>query len=256
MEDYNSSDSINEISSHKIVRAFARLKFFDDNPFLRMQAQNIAIVDSFIMGLEKEILNAMVREKSIFPQASFLSAQTQMWIFAAYELMRTWRQRARELRDLLKNERLKEQLKRTTYSGDFHHFSEGIYARQAKELLNKPDIINILEQDLRINEIPFTYLEAVRMPLAKHEVRKEGSLAYTPGYARICKFTGSLEYEIGGGFAYLGSISRRGIADLIRNMSDTEPPTAQEIQEFRASMKVPSMKELEEMFEGDLKAAT
>jgi hypothetical protein len=251
-ENYNTSDSAEykastDINSHKIVTGLARLTFFNDNPFLRMQAQNIAIIDSFIMDIEKNILNTLLEERRISPQAAFLSAQTQMWIFAAYELMRTWRQRARELLTLAKKGKLQEKLNKTKYSGDFHHFSEGIYARQAKELLDKPEMANTLENDLRVNEIPFTYLEMVRMPLAKHEVCKEGSPAYTPGYARICKITGSLEYEIGGGFVCLGSISRRTIADSIRGMASAEPPTLEEIQEFRMAMKVPNMKELEEI---------
>lgn len=236
------------LNDSKIVNGFARLTFFADNPFLRMQAHNVALVDNFIMKMETRVLKDLSDEKQVASESAFLSAQTQMWIFAAYELMRTWRQRARELIDLTKTGKLKEKVSSTRYSGDFHNFSEGIYARQAAKLLDDPDIANKLGEDLRISEMPFIYLETVRMPLAKHEVRKEGSPAYMPGYARICRHTGSLEYELGGGFVCLGTITRRTIADSIRNMATIEPPTLEEIQEFRAAMKVPSMSELAEIF--------
>ncbi|WP_426781031.1 hypothetical protein [Pseudomonas syringae] len=56
---------------------------------------NLTIVDEFIMGLEYEYLRAKFNETSTSCDSVFLAAQSQMWIFSAYEVMRTWIQKAK-----------------------------------------------------------------------------------------------------------------------------------------------------------------
>jgi hypothetical protein len=65
---------------------------------MRMQAFNLSITDPFLAALESDVLRKLIDEEHTpVPDASFLSAQSQMWIFAAYELFRTWRQRVADL---------------------------------------------------------------------------------------------------------------------------------------------------------------
>jgi hypothetical protein len=62
-----------------------------DDAFLRMQAFNLSLVDHFVMRLELQLHRARFNEeKGLGGDTAFLSAQTQMWIFAVYELLRTW----------------------------------------------------------------------------------------------------------------------------------------------------------------------
>lgn len=82
--------------AEKLYRVFECLPLFDDL-FLRMQAQNIAIIHDYLSDLEPELLRLSIdKEVTPIPEMMFVSALSQMWIFALYELLRTWRQRAVE----------------------------------------------------------------------------------------------------------------------------------------------------------------
>jgi hypothetical protein len=94
-----------------MVRAFERLRLFRGDPALRTQAVNLAIVDRFLTDLEYKLMRERFKqEAALAPETLFLSAQSQMWIFAAYELMRTWRQRAKDIIKWSDNGSLKDKL--------------------------------------------------------------------------------------------------------------------------------------------------
>src|SRR6266704_2447173 len=95
-----------DIGLSEFVEALGSLQLMDD-PYLRMQIYNLSIVDQFIMELEEEVLRKLLHDERTPPETMFLSAQSQMWIFAAYELMRTWRERIRDVLVLHKNGGLK-----------------------------------------------------------------------------------------------------------------------------------------------------
>jgi hypothetical protein len=91
--DYRDPD---EIDATELSLALDTLRLLGDDLFMRTQAFNLSLVDHFIMQLELQLLRARFKEeKGSFTNNAFLSAQTQMWIFAAYELLRTWRARRR-----------------------------------------------------------------------------------------------------------------------------------------------------------------
>src|SRR5689334_4980844 len=63
-----------------------------------MQAMNLAIVDSYIEDIELQVLREYIdQERTPIQIALFSSALAQMWVFALYELLRTWRQHMRFL---------------------------------------------------------------------------------------------------------------------------------------------------------------
>jgi hypothetical protein len=71
-----------------------------DDVYLGMQAQNIAIIDmTMLRPLEEMALDEFFSDADRVsgPTLSKLSALSQMWVFALYEFLRTWRQRARTL---------------------------------------------------------------------------------------------------------------------------------------------------------------
>jgi hypothetical protein len=80
-----------------------KLPLFDDL-FLSMQGQNVILVDLYLRDLERDLLRELIEiERTPFPATLIVSALSQMWIFAVYELLRTWRQRVKDLkRDALK----------------------------------------------------------------------------------------------------------------------------------------------------------
>ena len=94
-----------EIAGFELSDALNTLHLLGGDPYLRMQAFNLSVVDQFIMGLEYDTLRKLHEEESTPgpEEAMFLSAQSQMWVFAAYEILRTWRARARDVLKLDKN---------------------------------------------------------------------------------------------------------------------------------------------------------
>jgi hypothetical protein len=75
-----------------------KLPLFDDL-FLSMQGQNVMIVDLYLRDLERDLLRELIEiERTPFPAMLIVSALSQMWIFAVYELLRTWRQRVKDLK--------------------------------------------------------------------------------------------------------------------------------------------------------------
>lgn len=74
----------------RLGRDFENITLFDTDRNLVSQAMSLTIVDEFITGLEYDYLRAKFNEKSTPYDLVFLVAQSQMWIFNAYEVMRTW----------------------------------------------------------------------------------------------------------------------------------------------------------------------
>src|SRR5690606_22002518 len=96
---------LDEIDWSALRSALTSLQMFDD-PYMQMQATNLGIVDQFLTDLEYKVLQESFQDDRDISGMIFLNAQSQMWMFSAYELLRTWRQRIRETLDLLNTGKL------------------------------------------------------------------------------------------------------------------------------------------------------
>lgn len=231
-----------EIGPSELREALGKLHLFDDDPYLRMQAFNLALVDQFIMQIEYAVLEKLNQEeRTPAPEAAFLSAQSQMWIFAAYEILRTWRERAKDMVKWAENGGLNLKLEALEKDIGFEHTGRKIRAGQIRCVLADPSLIPKVKDDVRRTHILFAQIEAIRVSLAKHAVRgKEKSVALMPGYGRINEWCGSLEYEMESGTCSVGQISRRDIADGLRSLTDREPPpTDEDLERFDVFMRGP-----------------
>lgn len=232
------------ISQSEIRNELSNLTLFGDDPNLRIQAFNLALVDEFIMRLEYDLMKRQLQEeRAPVNEATFVSAQSQMWIFAAYELMRTWRQRAREIIKLFEAGTLRARQEELRKDEGFHHVARIWRAEQIESILASPSRLQNIRDDLRRTHIPFARMEFIRISLAKHEVRRQrNSVALMPTLGRINTWCGSLDFEIENGAASLGTISRRDIADEIRAFSSQEElPSDELIQAFEEFMQAESM---------------
>jgi hypothetical protein len=246
-DDYDNDDGLpyrepEEIGGFELSDALGSLQFLGDDPYLNMQAFNLSVVDQFIMRLEYDTLRKLHREESTpAPEAMFLSAQSQMWIFAAYELLRTWRERAEEIIKLHRNGGLKHKIAHLEKDTGYFHPGRKTRSAQLRDVLADPSIIDKIKLNLRMIHILFARLAFIRVALAKHQVQgRRNSIAYAPGYGRINQWCGSLEYQLEVGRVILGTISRRDIADELRAISDrSKAPTDEEIASFDAFMKGP-----------------
>ena len=210
--------SLDEIDFSKTQQTFRGLVLFDD-VFLNMQAMNISIIDKFITEYEYALLDEYLEtDRTPINTAMFVSAQSQMWIFAIYELLRTWRARIKKLRNWKENGGIEQMIK--NLEKDELNFAANFKKKQLEHLKSDPSFYPKLEEDLLRMDDLFTMIEAMRINLAKHEVHnKEKHSPRTVGYGRINSFCGALDFDIAhenGSFEFL---NRRDIADSIRNMA-------------------------------------
>jgi hypothetical protein len=128
-----------EIESFGLSDALSALYLLGGDPGLTMQVFNLAIVDQFIMQLEYETLRKLHDEESTPTfDAAFLSAQSQMWIFAAYEILRTWRQRANDALKLYKTGGLKSKIDDLEGKLNYVHAGRQLRANQTQETSRRP----------------------------------------------------------------------------------------------------------------------
>jgi hypothetical protein len=213
-----------------------------DDLFLGMQAMNVELVDGYLEDLEAELLQEyMASDRPPLASMMFVSALSQMWIFAAYELLRTWRQRAREivgwgkrLRDLAGEERdAAIAAKREEIDARAGEARDGDVRWHVFERAADPQFLEELQLAVNRTELTFRDLEALRMTLAKHEVpRQHGMYAAAPGYARLDMSNGSFYWQVELGVDEVTLLSRRGLADALRALARRNdrilPPAIQE----------------------------
>jgi hypothetical protein len=243
-DDYESYDGptyrlAETIAQSELRAALDSLALFASDPNLRNQAFNIALVDEFIMKLELSLLRQQFQEeRTPIVEAVFVSAQSQMWIFAAYELMRTWRQRATDMIKWADNGGLEAKLAHLKRKTPYDHFGREFRARQIEQVLASPALLQKMRDDLRRTYIPFTRMEAIRVSIAKHEFRgQKNSVALMPTHGRINRWCGSIDFELENEGAIMGTISRRDIADELRIIPDLPLPKDEDIQSFNDFMR-------------------
>jgi len=187
-----------------------KLPLFDDL-FLSMQGQNIMLIDFYLRDLERSLLRELFEIERTPPGTIFVSALSQMWIFAVYELLRTWRQRIKDL---------KRDAQNNSTPGTARSRHSGIYYdEQLAKLRKNPKYGNELDKAMTLMEPLFRRIEALRMNLAKHEVPKMKSIpAMAPGYGRIDGMDGSISWQIDLGNNAVDLVSRRSLANQLRKL--------------------------------------
>lgn len=207
------------ISSSEISEALGSLCLLGGDPYLAMQITGIAIVDQFIMNIEYKILKELHETDRTPADTMFLSAQTQMWIFAVYELLRTWREQAKNVIKWRKNGGLELKIQALEKKLPYRHYGQERRASQLHRMLDNSSIVDTIEADLRLTHILFADLEHLRISMAKHQVSgKAKAIAFAPGYGRINRWCGSLEYQMEAGQVIFDNItaeiSRRAFVHL------------------------------------------
>lgn len=212
-----------------IREALQTLPLFDDL-YLRMQALNLDVVDAFLMDMERDLLREyMEKERTPVHTATFVSALSQLWIFGIYELLRTWRQRARELlryadelrtlNGIERDNRLTEQ-KRKIENAAADPMMATIHWPAFERVSGDDAFVKSISRALDRIERLFRRIEALRVSLAKHEVPKiKGSFALAPGYGRIDMVTGSIYWQVVLRGNEVDIVSRRAIADASRELA-------------------------------------
>ena len=229
-----------QIQPMALASALTSLELLSDDPWMRMQAHNLDIVDTFLMGLEYEVLGEWFRTDRTPADTHFLQAQSQMWIFAAYELLRTWHQRARDIIKWSQGGGLEQKLKALKDASEgYTHFGREVRISQLEKVKSTPGLVDKIQSHLRILHITFSRLEYIRVSIAKHEISgRAKSVAMAPGYGRINTHCGSLDFQLENGKYIMGTISRRDIADELRAVDvRASPPSQDTLDKFDAYME-------------------
>jgi hypothetical protein len=194
-----------------------------------MQALNVDLVDDYLEVQEAQLLHDYVKtERTPIPAALFVSALSQMWVFAVYELLRTWRQRAQEILKWAKTlEALDADERRAAVAQKRQEIERrASEARDAEvrwqtfERADDPRFVEELRSAVDRTELTFRDVEAVRLTLAKHEVpKRERVYAAAPGYARIDMSNGSMQWQLELGRNEIEVVTRRGLADALRALA-------------------------------------
>lgn len=213
-------------SLHEALRDLPLL----DQVFLGMQAMNVHLVDGYLEDWEAQLLAEYIElERTPTESALFVSALSQMWIFATYELLRTWKSRASEivrwagsLGDFEGDERAEAVAsKRAEVERRASEVLDAdIHWRDFERASDDAEFVDALRSALSRTAVVFHAVEAVRVWLAKHEVpRRDGLFAGAPGYGRIDMETGSIYWQVELGRDEVTTISRRGLADMLRALA-------------------------------------
>ncbi len=244
MDDYDEYDeqipyqNPEEIGQMAIYSALNELLFFGNNLDFNNQAMSLTIVDEFIMDLEYAYLRSKFDETNTPHQSMFLSAQSQMWIFAAYELMRTWREKVSKYLKAADSSGLSLKLKELQKPIGYENYAIEKRIEEISRLIEDQSLVETLRNDLKRTQMLFTQMELLRMSLAKHQMRKRPNAAVlTPTVGYMNRWCGSLEYQINSGQMIICNLSRRDIADGIRAIPATSVPTEDDLSCFEAAMR-------------------
>lgn len=251
---YNRDDeptylSPDQIPQYALREALKSLSLFATDMNLVSQAMNLTIVDEFIMGLEYDYRRAKFNESSSPYDSIFLAAQSQMWIFSAYEVMRTWVEKAKSYVKTAENSGLHLKLKELKRDRGYINYTALQKAREIQALIEDPKLLGNLQDDLARIQFLFIRVEMIRVALAKHEVRKrEGAMLANGLVGFMNRECGSLSYQMNTGMVILGEINRRDIADGIRSIPDYAVPTPEDVKSYDKFMRGLSDNEAIELF--------
>jgi hypothetical protein len=201
--------------------------------YVGMQAMNLTIVDSMIEEMEEDLLAEYIHlERTPIPSVMIVSALSQLWIFGVYELLRTWRQRLQDvLKFVDKTATLAPEAREAQIAAKEASLHDPTYdvvghaphvKAYGRAVLDEP-FRESLRTALYRSEIPFRRIESLRVHLAKHEIPKaKGVYGGGAGYSRI-NYDGSIAYHVPLGGHEVDIITRRQIADDLRQLADDRP---------------------------------
>lgn len=231
------------------TEALQSLGMLKEDVFLGMQALNLGLVNELIVDIEDQMVREYLASDSTpMPTAMMASALSQLWIFGLYELLRTWRQRVRQVirftceLDLLnkndREERISAEVARLwTASMEIEGAVAPIPVQVFERAVRREGFAKQLKLDLVRFERAFRKIEVLRISLAKHELpRVTGSYADMSGYARIDVSNRSLCWQISLRNDEVLIISRREIVEeclnIKREIAVLPKPVVEKVKQF------------------------
>lgn len=221
-EDYEEHDELpyvaeTQIDFSIITMGLKRLPFFQDDTYLGMQAMNVGVVDALITKQEYALLRKQFDDEITPTDLAYtISALSQMWIFAVYEVLRMWRDRRFEFTKLAVSGGINTKLDALDSNDDMNATIE-VRKRQLIKYRDDASYRQEVESVWSKLEPVYRMIELFRMNLAKHAAPgKDSVMPRAPGYGRINRWCGSMDYELIDKEGYYSTMNRRDIADVLR----------------------------------------
>ena len=201
-----------------ITMGMKRLPFFKDDLYLGMQAMNVGVVDSVITEYEYALLREwFVIERTPTETAMAVSAMSQMWIYGLYEVLRMWRDRRYQFERLRQNGGIDLKIS-SMPDDDPVNVTVGIRKQQLLRFKTDATYREEIEATWQRIEPVYRMTELFRMNLAKHcAPGKDGVVPRAPGYGRINRWCGTMDYELIDKDGDYNTMNRRDIADALRD---------------------------------------
>ncbi|WP_143703960.1 MULTISPECIES: hypothetical protein [Luteimonas] len=212
-----------EIDFSVITMRLRSLPIFRDDLWLGMQAMNVGIADAIITPMEYALAKELFdTERTPGGSAMAVSALSQMWIFGLYEALRLWRERRKGLKVPFENGRIDLELADLPNDDDLNlslDFQRRMLERYRDDAVFRDEI----EDAWATLEPIFMMVVLFRMNLAKHSAPgRKRSFPSAPGYGRINRWCGALDYELLDQDGHYSTMNRRDIADALRStLADT-----------------------------------
>jgi hypothetical protein len=222
---FDSYKSFDQLDFRIITTCIKELPFFEDDVFLGMQAINIGIVDQVITQHEYALLHEYNEIDKTPDSTMAVSALSQMWIYALYEVLRMWRDRKFKFEKLWKNGGIELKIK----DMENDPLNHTLNARKQQMLRFKNDVSYRKRIDAAWEGIEgiFRATELIRMNLAKHcAPGNDNIIPMSPGYGRINDWCGSIDFQLiekNKDYPqlkcdrYYTYLNRRDIADALRH---------------------------------------
>lgn len=196
-----------------------------DELWLGMQSRNLAMVDmGLLRPMEAESLALyFAHMKTPAMELTFQSAVSQMWIFALYEFLRTWRERSSHLIKLADEYKTVHPRKKVKFVADAVAVAAGKEKHVKIAMTFGSHTVGMIANDAFMNRIRdyhskisplFTEIEGLRVTLAKHEIPStRGFVAEAPGYARMNCENGALYWHYSNKDGAVEQVDRRDVSD-------------------------------------------
>lgn len=222
MDEFDAHDNLpylpwNQLDFSIITMGMKHLPFFEDDVYLGMQAMNVGVIDSIATDFEYRLLREYFEiEKTPLETALAVSALSQMWVYGLYEVLRMWRDRRYQFDKLFKNGGIDSKLE-GMQDNDPLNLTIDIRKEQLKGYKDQPEYRQAVEDAWERIESVYRMTELFRMNLAKHcAPGSDGVIPRAPGYGRINKWCGAMDYELIVKDGNYTTMNRRDIADALR----------------------------------------
>jgi hypothetical protein len=138
---------VGEIGTSDLYDALMGLAGFAENPYLAMQASQLCLVDNSLNALEEEVMRHQFDDEPPRGKIALLGALSPMWIYAAYELQRTWRQRCEEVIKLAENSGIDLKAAHLERDLGYRHYDRELRAQQLRDAQERPELIEQMRLD-------------------------------------------------------------------------------------------------------------